>query len=775
MSSRRRAQLQVIETPPERAVTRLHQLIRHRDLLRIPFRDCWTVISADAADAHLERWAEGSLELAFVNAGPECQLAFWRMSVDLRSELSLNSLADFAHAAADICRGAGAQAALACLQALPVAQRRLPSVGDIALWSRGLIRMAREAPESVVAVASRTDIILQACDSSGFETFIATGLKYTRGDRARRRAFFALEDRLATQALEQAAGALTFSRDERILKAYATALWGRPPVLRGAVAPPGGQLLRRVNIAGGVVRVPPVFRGVPKNSLPQLFRACVAHATAHVALTRTRFPIGSLRPLQMALIGLVEDARVEALAMRSFPGLRRLWAPYHVAEPSGVITAPTLMARLARALFDPDYADPDGFVHKGRALFAAELNRLDDVALSREIGGLLGNDLGQMRVQFNARTYVVEPVYRDDGLGLWDFGDRAPPQDDVVELMVDAARIEPRDEADKPDRRREEAEPAPNAVGRARERTPDERGPVLATYPEWDCDAATERPDWTTVRAAQVRQGDAGTIDAALDNIPAVRARVRRLVRGAKVGRHERLKRHSDGPELDLDAALDAAIALRADDMPDERVFRTMMRRKRDLAVTILVDVSESTRDRVVAAGASVLDLERLAVATLTEALAALGDPFAVRAFASAGREDVRMFCLKEFDEPYGANVKARLAHLEPHLSTRLGTALRHIGAEIAAVRSHRKLILVLTDGEPSDVDVVDPRDLVEDARRAVLNLRSRGIDVFGVTLDPSGAGSGAAVFGRGQHMPVRRLEDLPARLAELYFRLARR
>ena len=154
---------------------------------------------------------------------------------------------------------------------------------------------------------------------------------------------------------------------------------------------------------------------------------------------------------------------------------------------------------------------------------------------------------------------------------------------------------------------------------------------------------------------------------------------------------------------------------------------------------------------------------------------ARLGDPFAVRAFASAGREDVRMFCLKEFDEPYGANVKARLAHLEPHLSTRLGTALRHIGAEIAAVRSHRKLILVLTDGEPSDVDVVDPRDLVEDARRAVLNLRSRGIDVFGVTLDPSGAGSGAAVFGRGQHMPVRRLEDLPARLAELYFRLARR
>jgi nitric oxide reductase activation protein len=269
--------------------------------------------------------------------------------------------------------------------------------------------------------------------------------------------------------------------------------------------------------------------------------------------------------------------------------------------------------------------------------------------------------------------------------------------------------------------------------------------------------------------------GDAGAIDTALDQIPAVRSRIRRLVRGAKVGRHERLKRRNDGPELDLDAALDAAIALRADDLPDERIFRTMMRRRRDLAVTILVDVSESTRDRVAASGASVLDTERLAVAALAEALAALNDPFALRAFASAGREDVRVFCLKDFDEPYGAPVKARLAHLEPHLSTRLGTALRHAGAEIAAVRSHRKLILVLTDGEPSDIDVVDPRDLVEDARRAALSLRARGIDVFGVTLDPSGLGSGAAVFGRSQHMPVRRLEDLPARLAELYFRLARR
>src|SRR5271154_5772396 len=158
MNPRSRAQLQVIETEQDRAVTRLHHLIRQRDTLRGAFRDYWEAISAGAADADLDRWAEGSLELAFVNAGPHCQLAYLRMSADLKSALALRDLADFAHAAADICRGAGAQAALACLQALPGAWRRLTTAGDIALWSRGLMRLAREAPETLVSGGSPTQI-----------------------------------------------------------------------------------------------------------------------------------------------------------------------------------------------------------------------------------------------------------------------------------------------------------------------------------------------------------------------------------------------------------------------------------------------------------------------------------------------------------------------------------------------------------------------------------------------------------------------------------------
>jgi len=118
---------------------------------------------------------------------------------------------------------------------------------------------------------------------------------------------------------------------------------------------------------------------------------------------------------------------------------------------------------------------------------------------------------------------------------------------------------------------------------------------------------------------------------------------------------------------------------------------------------------------------------------------------------------------------------RARLAGLSSGLSTRLGTALRHAGEVMATTSASRKLLIVLTDGEPSDIDMSDPLDLVEDARRAAVNLHGRGIDAYGVVLGTAGIASAARIFGRGNTMPVHRVEDLPTRLSELYFRLARR
>src|SRR5258708_9782095 len=203
-----------------------------------------------------------------------------------------------------------------------------------------------------------------------------------------------------------------------------------------------------------------------------------------------------------------------------------------------------------------------------------------------------------MRVQLNANAYVVEPIYRDDGLGLRDVAAPAALAAAALELRAEAVRTTEQEPRADVDRRHDEAEGDSTAAGRARAAPPDDRGFIVATYPEWDRAAAVERPDWVTVRDVAPALGDKRPIEDALDAEPSVRLRIDRLVRGARIGRHERLKRRPDGPELDLDAALDA-IALRTGEIPDGRIYRESLRRTHDLAVLILLDISESTRDRV--------------------------------------------------------------------------------------------------------------------------------------------------------------------------------
>jgi nitric oxide reductase NorD protein len=765
--------LRLVPAQPAGAVRRLHHLMGQRDALRPLFRSTWDHLAARFDADELEGWASGVLALADVNAGPSCLVAFWEISRNQPTQDGIAPLIAAAHTAANICRHAGAQATAATIVASAVA-RRMPGTGSgLARWWRIMDDLAQRAPESAEAAALRMGEILPAGNIHAFESFVAAGLKLAAGDKRKRLKFFTLRDELARRLLEQAVDGIGFAEAERQTKAFVTALWGRPPLLRSFPAGSGQAPQRRSGIAGPLIRLPDIYRGVQGDAAYALYRAAAAHAQAHLIFGGPRFPVGQLKPLQTALVTLIEDARIETLAMRQLPGLRRQWSRYHVAVPAGVATAPALLARLARALFDPSYRDDDGFVAKGRVMFEARLPRLEDPTISREIGMLLGNDLGQMRVQFNAKTYVVEPVYRDDGLGLWDFGDNAPSSGETLDLTVEAARVEPRDDPDQTSMRPDQAEDE-SQIGRARPVAPDQRGVVIARYPEWDRAHGVERPDWTTVREVAAKPGDARLVEAALDRADVLRNRIRQLVRGVRVGRAIRLKRQLDGHDLDVDAMLDAGIALRMRMEPDPRVFRTTTSKHRDLAVLLLLDISESTRDRL-ASGATILDVERLAVAVLAEAMSALGDPFGMLAFASDGRDDVEMTTVKSFDEPYDRACVGRLAALSSGLSTRLGAALRHAGELISHARSFRKLVIVLTDGEPSDIDVADPLDLVEDARRAAVGLRARGIDGFGVVLGSGAMNSAVRIFGRGNTMLVPRVEDLPMRLSELYFRLARR
>ncbi len=761
----------LVAAPSADGTPRLHALIQSRDALRPMFLATWDALADRFDHDAMGSWATATLQLLDVNAGASCLIAFWDISKRQAPRDGPAPLIACAQSAAHICRRAGAKAATSTIVASTTAQRLLQTPHAMARWWRIMEMLSEQAPESVEAVASRTATILPAGDLDAFADFIAAGLKLASTSKQRRLAFFTLQDESARRLLHRASAGIGFSETERATKAFVTMLWGQPPLLRSLPVAVDQTQQRRSAIAGPLIRLPETYRGVQGDAARVLYRAAAAHAQAHLMLGGAQFPVGKLKPLQIALVTLIEDARIEALAMRQFPGLRRLWSPYHVAMPSGVATAPVLLARLARALFDPNYDNFDGFIDKGRRMFADVAARRDDPAISREIGVLLGNDLGQMRVQFNPKTYVVEPIYRDDGLGLWDFGDDAPLSGEVLDVPIDAARAGQRDA---PGQDTSEPGDGDARQRRAKPVAPDKRGRIVATYPEWDRVQGVERADWTTVREVAATPGDPRRVDLALERADGLRTRVRQLVRSMRVGRTVRLKRQLDGHDLDVDAMLEAGIALKSGMDPDPRIFRTTAAKHRDLAVLLLIDISESTRDRL-ASGETILDVERLAVAVLAEAMSALGDPFCLLGFASNGRDDVAMTAVKHFGEPYDRACVTRLAGLASGQSTRLGAALRHAGATIGTAGSDRKLVIVLTDGEPSDIDVADSQDLVEDARRAAIGLRARGIDGFGVVLGPAGIGAAARIFGRGNTMLVNRVADLPVRLSELYFRLARR
>lgn len=290
------------------------------------------------------------------------------------------------------------------------------------------------------------------------------------------------------------------------------------------------------------------------------------------------------------------------------------------------------------------------------------------------------------------------------------------------------------------------------------------------TYPEWDYRTGSYLRDYCRVLAAPASElGESWTPDETM------RRHIRQVRRRFEIlrPRHELMRAQADGHDLDLDALVRARCDLRAggNGAGLDRVHMAMRPQGHDLAVTLLVDVSLSTDAWV--DGYRVLDVEKEALLVLAHGLSACGDHHSILTFTSRRRSWVRLETVKAFGEPISGAVERRIGALRPGYYTRIGAAVRHATAELARQPQRKKLLLVLTDGKPNDVDHYEGRFAVEDTRKSIQDARRLGIAVFGVTVDATAQSYFPTLLGRSGYAIVGNIRRLPAALPAIYRQMA--
>ncbi|NKM88061.1 VWA domain-containing protein [Rhizobium laguerreae] len=222
-----------------------------------------------------------------------------------------------------------------------------------------------------------------------------------------------------------------------------------------------------------------------------------------------------------------------------------------------------------------------------------------------------------------------------------------------------------------------------------------------------------------------------------------------------------------DGNDLDMDAVVRSRIDLLITGEPNDHIYECARPAAHELATTILVDVSLSTDSWV--DNRRVLDVEMQALDVLSRGLDACGDRFSVQTFTSRRRDWIRIDTIKRFDEKFSPAVACRIASLKPGYYTRMGAAIRHVSGQLDKQGARKRLLMILTDGKPNDVDHYEGRFALEDCERAVIEARGRGQAVFAVTVDRNAQDYLPAIFGRQGYALVSNIARLPSALPAIY------
>lgn len=727
------------------------------------FDDCMAYARGKLSDEGITAYIEGAHAICKMGRGEEPVLLFLAEMPQVAAQLGEAVIPEVVAFTLKLARSPNSPAIAPFLQSLAAAARALESremfTGYLNLVMQTMERTMPKVHGIDFMYASpclpdflkSAPFLLSQLSLGGLRNWTDYGIRSYANDPDRQRDYFLLQSADSRAVLQRERHGTLLVDHERKLDLYLRGLWAA----EASFAP--------YSLAFDALRKPLPYLDHLGIHLPDVYddtgngvhgidryRALLAHIHAH-RLWTTPVQADNLSPFQRIAIEVLEDSRVEYLAMREYPGLRKLWCALHPVPREGACKEGQSCLRhrlftLSRALLDPqhDYSNP------------TILKYVERFHTVMEAGDTTTDSMIALGVQFIAETRVAsdssadvyfedtEVGYRDDNRLMWKFFEEG----DEEESATKATRIQ----------RVEEAE--------------DEKLPPRL-YPEWDYSSQHYRPDWVSVYEHLHRSGDAAYIDKLLAKHHALAKRLKKIIDLLKPQHKVRVRYQEEGSELDLDIAIRSLIDLKCGITPDPRINMSHRHDGRSIAVSLLIDLSASLGDVPQGCAQSKLELGQEAVSLLAWAIDQMGDPFAIGGFHSDTRHEVRYLHFKGYKERWDAKVKARLAAMKAGYSTRMGAAMRHAGHYLAHQEADKKLLLVLTDGEPSDIDVKDPRHLIEDARIAVRELDRKGIYTYCINLDPKADEYVAGVFGN-HYTVIDNIQRLPERLPQLFLALTK-
>ena len=752
-----------------------------RDVLEGTFSEASHVMSPTG----LRDYLEGAKALANLGRGSDLVICYLQEMPLVAKECGEDIITDCIAAAMKLSSMTSGEVIALLFSSLPTASRRL---GDAELL-RGYLTLIHQlsatAARGLRPMLGHIDQLLSKLTLSGLRRWANFGAQAYRRDFQNLTSYFNLESQDSLAVLQKERRGTLFIDTQRKLNFYLRALWGRDFFLR----PTGADYTDfKPYIEKNIVHMPDAVDAMGDISGLELYRATSAHMAAHICYTSARISAEQLSPAQMFFIGLAEDARIEYKAIKEFPGLKKLWRSLLLLEYAESAEHPTIpvLEHFALMLLDSSERSDDAELNALADRFHDDIEQHQD---NNQFSWNLGVDLFNL---FMARREVpslrildrIRIPYRDDNRFVWEFeefdwdqGTEYLPASqrqvrrtvNVMEMINEIDCELAGDDAQEIWTCETELFPYEDEGISFNEMWGKEPVSEPFHYQEWDYQIQLHRPDWATLYERRQPKGDPEMIENIITEYKPVAHRIKQIIDLLTPEGVQRIRNMEDGDEIDINAAIDAMVAIRMGEQPNPRITMRNVLKNRDLAVVVLMDLSESTNETVEGSDKTILQLTREATTLVATAINGIGDPFALHGFASDGRHDVQYYRFKDFNQHFDDDAKSRLAGMQGGLSTRMGAAMRHAGQHLLKQPERRKLLLIITDGEPADIDERDPQHLRHDTKKAVEELYSKGVMSYCLTLDANADNYVKRIFGANNYTIIDHVQRLPEKLPVLF------